>query len=113
MTLRGSVLFEVGQTSLSESGRDSLDRLVPVLLGVPSAIRVEGHSDASASGTDPLINWNISAERAVSVARFLIGRGLPPERIQAVALADTRPIGGSDPSSSENRRVILVLGDFE
>ncbi|OUR88307.1 flagellar motor protein MotB, partial [Cycloclasticus sp. 44_32_T64] len=49
--------------------------------------------------------------RATSVTRYLIGRGISPQRLSAIGYAQTRPIASNDDAEgrSKNRRVALVL----
>ncbi|MCD6083772.1 OmpA family protein, partial [Candidatus Aerophobetes bacterium] len=57
-------------------------------------------------------NWELSAARAISVANYLIQKGISPERIGVIGYADTRPLFPNDTPEHRalNRRVeILIL----
>ena len=54
---------------------------------------VEGHTDDALSSSELAFpsNWELSASRAGSVVRTLIGNGLSKNRFQAVGMADIAP----------------------
>jgi chemotaxis protein MotB len=56
-------------------------------------------------------NWELSTGRAASVARYLIERGVAPQRVQATGFADTRPLAARDNPVDRifNRRVELTM----
>jgi OOP family OmpA-OmpF porin len=69
-------------------------------------VRIEGHTDASASEEH---NLELSKERADAVKRILVGFGVGPERIDTVGLGESQPIASNDTSEGRalNRRVEL------
>ncbi|MGE0081682.1 MAG: flagellar motor protein MotB [Thiohalomonadaceae bacterium] len=112
LRVRDGVLFESGEAELHRDGRRLLDRLAPMLANTPGRIAVEGHTDNVPIDNDLFpSNWELSAARASGVVRYLIGRGLRPERLQAVGFADTRPVATNDTATgrAQNRRVSLVI----
>ena len=56
-------------------------------------------------------NWELSGARATTAARFLIKKGLPAERVRAVAFGETKPIESNDTESgrARNRRLEIHL----
>lgn len=113
--IRGAVLFASGRAEVTQQGRDTLDQLVAGLRDSGRRLRVEGHTD-----TDPIVNspWKsnlrLSAERALVVAEYLIGQGVPERRVGIAAYGPFRPKveGDSDEAKAQNRRVeILVIRD--
>ncbi len=108
-TLSADDLFKPGTTDLTEAGARRLDRVAEALAEAErgAAFRVEGHSDNVAVGSAQRArfpsNWELSAMRAASVARYLIEESkLPPERFTVAAYADTRPLASN--ASAEGRR---------
>ena len=80
------------------------------------SIDIEGHTDDAPISTPQFpSNWELSSARASAVARFLIGRGIKPERISVIGYADTKPkvpnrnaAGNPIPENrQENRRVMV------
>jgi chemotaxis protein MotB len=73
---------------------------------------VEGHTDPVPISTLQFpSNWELSAQRATTVLRYLVRAGVPAERLRAVGYADTRPVAdNSTPEGrAKNRRVALVV----
>ncbi len=107
-----SILFDPASAELKHNGAGVLDRLAQWLRAQPGAIAVEGHTDDRPMDNGRYrSNWELSAARAGTVARGLIERGIPPDRLQAVGLADTHPrVDNATPAGrSKNRRVALVV----
>ncbi|WP_260292958.1 OmpA/MotB family protein [Sedimenticola hydrogenitrophicus] len=107
------ILFGSGRAELTGEGRDVLVKLVPLLAAAGDhALSIEGHTDPTPIATPRFpSNWELSAQRATGVLRFLLSQGIAAERMRAVGHADTRPL--ADNSSPEgrarNRRVVLIL----
>ena len=76
-------------------------------------LRVDGHTDTRPLGpTSPFkSNWELSAARAISVVQYLIGKGVPPQRLVAAGFGEFQPIdpGTTDEAYSRNRRIELKL----
>jgi chemotaxis protein MotB len=56
-------------------------------------------------------NWELSAARGVTVARFLSENGMDANRIGAAGYADTQPVASNDADEgrAQNRRIEIVL----
>ena len=90
---QSSVLFDVGKADISPTGRQSLDTLAAAVIDlereippdIPWILRVDGHTDNTPiTGAGPYkSNWELSAARAVSVAQYLISKGVEPDRLAA------------------------------
>jgi chemotaxis protein MotB len=118
---QSEVFFDSGQAALRPEGRAELDQLASALLDlekqIPAEInwvlRVDGHTDTrQLSATSPFkSNWELSAARAISVVQYLIGKGVPPQRLVADGFGEFQPIepGTSDEAFSRNRRIELKL----
>ncbi len=114
VTLPNEILFSPGKASLRNTYVTELDRILSVLRQRYSSneIDVVGHTDS-----DPIRkskwkdNWQLSAERALSVLRYLTDRGVSGSRIRGVAAGEYRPIASNANSSgkSKNRRVEIVV----
>jgi chemotaxis protein MotB len=112
LQIRDKILFALGKSNLTVNGQGVLRKLVPLLNAGPHSISVEGHTDAiPISNLQFPSNWELSAQRATTVLRYLVRAGVPAERLRAVGYADTRPV--ADNSTPEgraiNRRVALVV----
>jgi len=117
---QSELLFATGSAVLGEAGRHQLARVADTLReiaqGIPADInwilQVNGHTDRRPIRTAEFrSNWELSMARAISIVRFLIERGIPPDRLAAAGFAEFQPI---DPADSElaysrNRRIELKL----
>ena len=114
VTLPNTILFSSGKATLKGATSNELDRIQSVLQQKyrNNPIDVVGHTD-----TDPIKkskwrdNWQLSAERALAVAGYLMKRGIPEGRIRAVGCGPARPVASNSTSSgkSKNRRVEIVV----
>jgi OmpA-OmpF porin, OOP family len=107
----GDVLFEVNGADLQPGAQLQLFRLVEFLNRNPDReVLIEGHTDST--GTSEY-NLQLSLLRAESVQGFLVGNGLPPDRVTAVGYGDTRPEAPNDSATGrqQNRRVEVVILD--
>ncbi|MGR9107521.1 MAG: OmpA/MotB family protein [Gammaproteobacteria bacterium] len=112
MEVNERILFKTGDANLKADGKALLDQLVEVFQKQPGNIHIEGHTDNIPIGTARFpSNWELSASRASSVARYLIDHSIAPERLRAVGFADTKPRAGNQDAAgrAKNRRVSLVV----
>src|SRR6185369_14008231 len=93
-----------------------LYKMVDTLKGVKdNAIRIEGHTDnVPISGALTRVfptNWELSAARAINVARYLQQQGLDPAVLSAAAFAEYKPVAdnGTKESRAKNRRIEITL----
>ena len=114
VTLPNTILFSPGKATLKKATSAELDHIRSVLRSRYSGkqIDVVGHTDS-----DPIKkskwkdNLELSAQRALAVVRYLIGRGIPQKEIRAVGCGAARPIALNTTASgkTKNRRVEIVV----
>lgn len=114
VTLQNTILFSSGQATLKKATSSELDHIQSVLQQKYSnnLIDVVGHTD-----TDPIKkskwkdNLELSAQRALTVVRYLIKRGVDEKRIREVGCGASRPVTSNSTSSgrARNRRVEIVV----
>jgi len=113
---QAELLFASGSADLGEEGKQQLRKLAATLLQIAATIpddlnwilRVDGHTDAVPISTDRFpSNWELSAARAISVVKFLIGEGVPPERLAATGFGEFQPLvpGHDAEANRRNRRI--------
>ena len=110
--ISSEILFGSGRAELEDAGLEVIDRLVPTLAASKHRIIVEGHTDNVPIQTERFpSNWELSANRASSVVRYLQLAGVEAQRLSATGYADTRPIADNsdDRGRASNRRVELVM----
>lgn len=115
-SVEGSVLFGFGKAEITPEGRAILESLAAKLVTTERRIRVEGHTDdvpVNRLRTKyPRGNLELSGERALGVADFLIKTGgIPRERISFAGYGAERPVAdnATDAGRRENRRVEIVV----
>ena len=111
--LTDQLLFVSGQATLQPEGFPLLNE-VAQLLNVDKShpITVEGHTDnVPISSSQYPSNWELSTDRATTVVRYLITKGVNRERLGAVGYADLHPLASNATAAgrAKNRRVEIVL----
>jgi chemotaxis protein MotB len=108
-----AALFLQGQmTALRNTSQSTLDHLATILQTVPDhTVWVEGHTDSvplnEAFRRRWPTNWELSAARAASVARYLEGQGIASQRLTVAGHAASRPLADNDTEAgrAQNRRI--------
>jgi len=96
--------FAFGQAKLDRLGRRHLEQLSACLIRAPARrLRVEGHCDER--GSDPL-NDRLGMSRAAAAVKFLILRGVMPDRLEAISFGKRQPVCSelSEACHARNRR---------
>jgi chemotaxis protein MotB len=111
--LEGSVHFETGSTEISPAMRSVLDGLVPLLVR-DEALRVSihGHTDNAPIHRQRFRdNWELSVLRSTETLRYLMDRGVDPNRLSASGHGESRPVASNETETgrAQNRRIEVVL----
>lgn len=113
MVLR-NVFFETDSFRLEQESRHELDKLHRFLSENPSVrIEISGHTDSIGSRE---YNQELSHKRAHSVYRYLVGKGIAPERLEYKGYGESRPMAPNQTPEgrARNRRTqIEILGEKE
>ena len=116
--ISGSVLFAFNSADLQPEGRQLLKSLAAPLAAYlaarDEALMVSGFTDdrqvrdgARAKFAD---NWELSAQRALTVTRALIEEGVPPSAVFAAAFGAEQPVASNAEAAgrARNRRVEMA-----
>ena len=115
--ISGRVLFSLNSAELQQEGRELLSQLVQPLqlyLGEnDELLMVSGFTDDLPIQQGNLHfedNWELSAQRALTVTRALIEEGMPPALVFAAAFGAQQPVApnADNNSRSRNRRVEMA-----
>jgi len=112
ISLASPILFDLGKAGLRPQILPLLDEISAIIKPLPNEIIVEGHTDNLPIHTERFpSNWELSAARAISVARYFIQEGITPSRIGVVGYADSRPLFPNDTPEhrQKNRRVEIFV----
>jgi chemotaxis protein MotB len=116
VTVENALLFDSGKAALKSGTIRELDHIVSVLKQKYASkdIDVIGNTD-----TDPINktkdqwkdNWELSAERALAVLRYMTEHGIPAEQLRAIACGSTQPVAPNTTvaNKAKNRRVEIVV----
>jgi chemotaxis protein MotB len=115
---QSELLFASASADLEKDGEVQLDRVAETLLEIAGRIppdvnwvlQVNGHTDKRPIKTARFpSNWELSTERALSIVRYLINKGIPPNRLAATGFAEFDPIDPADNllAYGRNRRIEL------
>ena len=95
------VTFETGSAQLTAGAREILNRVAQSLVANGDIrVRVTGHTDATGPRA---LNTELSQDRAESVMRYLVERGVASARLEARGYGPDRPVASND--SAEGRRM--------
>ena len=115
VTVGSDILFSSGRATLTRSGKSRLAQIAADINKQYSGLRVRvyGHTDS-----DPIKktrrlwqdNLDLSANRAMAVARYLAGKGIPAKTIESVAMGQHHPVAANRGSGkAKNRRVEIIV----
>jgi flagellar motor protein MotB len=115
--IAGELLFAFSSAQLTEEGRQLLGELaaplrrhlqrgdqMAMISGFTDDVRVR----AGAAGFRD--NWELSAQRALTVTRTLVAAGVPAKRLFAAGFGNNHPVAPNDSENNRalNRRVQIV-----
>ena len=111
-----AILFDSGKAEVKREGLVVLGKVVEILKTVnDKAIRIEGHTDnveitRSLAQRYPT-NWELSAARAINVARYLQQQAVAPDNLSAAAFGQFKPVADNATAEgrAKNRRIEIVL----
>jgi outer membrane protein OmpA-like peptidoglycan-associated protein len=104
-----NLFFDYNQYSLKEESFPELDRLVSFLKQIPNLnISIEGHTDNIGSNS---FNFELAKKRANEVKKYLISKGIDPEKLKVESFGSSKPIAPNDTpdNRAKNRRVEIIF----
>ncbi len=117
--LPSEVLFASASADLDTNGRRQVETVARTLkeisAGIPDDIdwvlRVDGHTDKRPIRTTFASNWELSSARAISIVKYMIDIGIPPQRLVAAGFGKYHPLDAADTPEAyrRNRRIELKL----
>jgi chemotaxis protein MotB len=117
---QSEVLFATGSDDINDQGKGELDKLAGAVLelmkeipdDIPWVLQINGHTDKRPiTGGRFRSNWDLSAARAISVVRYLVDKGIPPDHLVAAGYGEFQPLdtAETDDAYAKNRRIELKL----
>ena len=119
---QSEVLYPVGSADLTPAGIAQMTTLAVTIKDIAAEIppdihwilRVDGHTDPQAvKGGAFASNWELSAQRAITVVKLLIADGVPADHLAATGFGEYQPFGPGDAPDAyaKDRRIELRLTD--
>lgn len=116
VTVLNAILFPEGGWELDRKGRETLNKMVPVLMSLQNKhVEVNGYTDNVPIAPEfrwrfPS-NWELSTARATDVVRYLVQQRVNPAILSATGYGDQNPVASNDTPQgrSQNRRVEIVI----
>lgn len=113
LVLGERITFRVGEAELLVDFRPALSRIAQFIAHKEGYdVVVLGHTDNTPIHNAQFpSNWELSAARAVDVAKFLLENGVRPERVSIQGYSEYRPLyANTTPENRQaNRRVEIML----
>lgn len=115
--ISGKLLFGLNSDQLQPEGRQLLKSLVGPLRSYlamrDEILMVSGFTDdkvITSHNRQFADNWELSAQRSLTVTRTLIEEGMPPSMLFAAAFGQEQPLvpNSSDKARAQNRRVEIA-----
>lgn len=109
LNMPGNITFGVDKSNIQPSFHDVLDSVALVLEEYEKTyVDVLGHTDSTGAAA---YNQQLSEERAASVAKYLMQRGILRQRLLVRGLGETQPIATNDTAEGrqQNRRVTIQI----
>jgi chemotaxis protein MotB len=109
----GKAMFKSGSAEINPKAYSVLDKIISMALKYHDFhLDIKGHTDnLPISAGKFSSNWELSALRATTVLRYMLERGLGPDRLTATGYADTQPLvpNLNAENRARNRRVEFLF----
>ena len=109
VTMPQDILFDTDSARLTRSIRADLRVLAEHLNKYPNSnVQVVGHTDNQGTAS---YNLDLSRQRAASVTRVLLNRGVAPSRVTSIGRGEDQPVASNltPEGRAQNRRVEIVI----
>jgi outer membrane protein OmpA-like peptidoglycan-associated protein len=110
---KGTVYFDTNKDVIQKRSFPLLDSIATVIKAHPEIqkVHIEGHTDDRGK---PAHNLDLSQRRSEAIKRYMVGKGVAPERLGAQGFGQTRPVASNKTADgrSQNRRVEFRV-DFD
>ncbi|MFT4974980.1 MAG: outer membrane protein OmpA-like peptidoglycan-associated protein [Myxococcota bacterium] len=106
------IRFDLADDTMDSDSRKVARELAGHIRDIPGvSFQIEGHTDRVPVSDDAEwdSNWELGAERALSVLDVLVANGVPADRLSLASYGETEPLVDVDGPEPRNRRVSVTL----
>lgn len=110
--LKDSILFSSGSADTSAQAQKIFDEIAGILGAYSNPVQVEGFTDnIPINSAKYPTNWELSSARASAIVKYLVSKGVAPERLSAVGYGEYQPVASNDSEQgrAQNRRVAIMI----
>jgi OOP family OmpA-OmpF porin len=103
-----AINFDTGKSTIKEESQPIIEQMVDLMKTNPDLkVEIQGHTD---NVGDAKSNQKLSEDRAASVKKALVDKGIDAARMTSAGYGDTKPVADNktDEGKAQNRRVELV-----
>jgi outer membrane protein OmpA-like peptidoglycan-associated protein len=111
ITLSSDALFAFNRATLNPSALSRLDELADGINKMSDELEeviLVGHTDRLRSDGYPERNQLLSEQRAESIKQYLIGKGIPADKIHASGAGSTQPVMECSSNQSKAKQIICL-----
>ena len=104
-----NIFFDVNKFAIKPESYSELDKIVMLLKDNPTlTIQIHGHTDNVGKASD---NLNLSNDRAESVVKYLVSKGITATRLSSKGFGATVPVASNNTEAgrAQNRRTELTV----
>lgn len=115
VSIPGNIVFDTGKATLKQGAGSEvvLDQLKLFLdqNKQVTKLRIEGHTDNVGNDAD---NLTLSGQRALTIKKYLVDKGVARERLIAAGFGETKPIAdnSTEEGKAQNRRTEFKIAEL-
>lgn len=110
--LNDRILFPSANAEPSAQAQAIFTDIAVILNHYSNPVQIEGFTDnVPISNSRYPTNWELSSARAAAIVKWLVGKGVAPERLSAVGYGEFQPVASNDEEAgrAQNRRVAVMI----
>lgn len=99
------LLFDTGKSTLKAESADQIANMVAILKAFPAVkLKIGGYTD---NVGNPQFNMKLSGERAATVVKAIVAKGITADRLASEGYGDQHPVGDNktEAGRAQNRRI--------
>jgi chemotaxis protein MotB len=112
ISLSEHLIFKEGQADLPTEALPVLDTIVEMIRPISNKIRLVGYT-SNVPSSNPLYptNWELSLARALSVGKYMMNKGITPDRFIVAGQGEYNPLFPNDTEQHKqlNARVEIII----